>query len=387
MNRIYFDNGSTSFPKAPGVAEKMAELLTNGAFNINRGSYEEAYEVEEAVLETREKIADLFHAKDSRHVIFTPGITYSLNMFLKGLLKPGDHIITTSMEHNGVMRPLTQLQKKGVTYDLVTGDRCGRIRAEDFEPLIRQETKAIIMLHASNVCGTILPIEEVGAICKKYGLFFAVDTAQSAGTIDVDMEKCHIDFLAFTSHKGLMGPPGIGGFIISEELDAVLTPLIAGGTGSQSDSLEQPSYLPDKYESGTMNLPGIIGLHAALSYLEKETLEAIHKKKMELTEYFLKGVQRFPWIRVAGEPGIENRVAVVALDFLEMDNSVAAFELEQNDQIMTRVGLHCAPNAHKTLGTFPQGAVRFAFSASNTKEEIDVCIRAFEKMDTYRENQ
>lgn len=387
MSRIYFDNGSTSFPKAPGVAEKMAELLANGAFNINRGSYEEAYEVEERVLETREKIADLFHAKDSRHVIFTPGITYSLNMFLKGLLKRGDHVITTSMEHNGVMRPLTQLQKEGVDYDVVVGDACGRIRAEDFEPLIRKETKAIIMLHASNVCGTILPIEEVGAICKEHQLFFAVDTAQSAGTIPVDMEKCQIDFLAFTSHKGLMGPPGIGGFIISEELDQILTPLVAGGTGSQSDSLELPSYLPDKYESGTMNLPGIIGLHAALSYLEKETLDRVHTKKMELTKYFLQQVKEFPWIRVVGEPGVENRVAVVALDFIGMDNSMVAFELEQNDQIMTRVGLHCAPNAHKTLGTFPQGAVRFAFSASNTKEEIDVCIRAFEKMDTYRENQ
>ena len=310
-----------------------------------------------------------------------------MNMFLKGLLKRGDHVITTSMEHNGVMRPLTQLQKEGVDYDVVVGDACGRIRAEDFEPLIRKETKAIIMLHASNVCGTILPIEEVGAICKEHQLFFAVDTAQSAGTIPVDMEKCQIDFLAFTSHKGLMGPPGIGGFIISEELDQILTPLVAGGTGSQSDSLELPPYLPDKYESGTMNLPGIIGLHAALSYLEKETLEVIHNKKMELTEYFLQQVKSFPWIRVVGEPGIENRVAVVALDFFGMDNSVVAFELEQNYKIMTRVGLHCAPNAHKTLGTFPQGAIRFAFSASNTKEEIDVCIQAFEKMDSYRENQ
>lgn len=384
MDRIYFDNGSTSFPKAPHVAEKMAELLTKGAFNINRGSYAEAYEVEEMVLETREKLARLFHAKDSRQVIFTPGITYSINLFLKGLLKPGDHVITTSMEHNAVMRPLHQLEKEGITYDMVKGDAAGRVRAEDFEPLIRKETKAVIMLHASNVCGTILPIEEVGKVCRKYHIFFAVDTAQSAGTIDVDMEKCHIDFLAFTGHKGLLGPQGIGGFIISEELDRVLVPVIAGGTGSQSDSLELPSYLPDKYESGTMNLPGILGLHTALTYLEEETIEKIHRKKMELTEYFLQGVKKFPWIRVVGEQDLENRVAVVALDFQGMDNSMVAFELEQNEQIMTRVGLHCAPKAHETLGTFPQGAVRFAFSGANTKEEIDVCLHAFKEMDAYR---
>ncbi len=384
MNRIYFDNGSTSFPKAAGVPEKIAELLTKGAFNINRGSYEEAYEMEEIVLETREKIAHLFHAKDSRQVIFTPGITYSLNFFLKGLLKSGDHVITTSMEHNAVMRPLHQLEKEGVTYDIVQGDSRGRVKAEDFERLIRKETKAIIMLHASNACGTILPIEEVGKICKKHHLFFCVDTAQSAGTIDVDMEKCCIDFVAFTGHKGLLGPQGIGGFIISEELDKVLVPLVAGGTGSQSDSLEIPPYLPDKYESGTLNLPGIVGLHAALTYIEKETVEKIHEKKMELTEYFLNGIRRFPWIRVVGEPEMENRVAVVTLDFQGMDNSIVAFELEQHDQIMTRVGLHCAPKAHQTLGTFPQGAVRFSFSAFNTKEEIDICICAFERMKGYR---
>ena len=387
MDRIYFDNGSTSFPKAPHVAEKMAELLTKGAFNINRGSYEEAYEVEEAVLETREKLAKLFHAEDSRQVIFTPGITYSINLFLKGLLKSGDHIIITSMEHNAVMRPLCQLEKQGITYDVVRGDSCGMVRAEDFEPFIRKETRAVLMLHASNVCGTILPIEEVGKICKKHHIFFAVDTAQSAGTIDVDMKKCQIDFLAFTGHKGLLGPQGIGGFLISEELDKVLQPVIAGGTGSQSESLEQPSYLPDKYESGTMNLPGIVGLHAALTYLEEETIEKLHDKKMELTAYFVQEIQRFPWIQVVGEQGMENRVSVVSLDFRDMDNSMVAFELEQKYQIMTRVGLHCAPKAHETLGTFPQGTVRFAFSAANKKEEIDVCIRAFEEMDTYRESR
>lgn len=380
MSKIYFDNGSTSFPKAPGVASAMADLLEHGAFNINRGSYEGAYEVADCVLETREKLAELFHAESSKQVIFTPGITYSINFFLKGLLKTGDHIITTSMEHNAVMRPLCQLEKQGITYDMVQADETGMVKAEDFEAKIRPETKAVIMIHASNVCGTVMPIEEVGDICKKYGIFFAVDTAQSAGTLDVDMKKCGIDFLAFTGHKGLLGPQGIGGFLISDALDKELSPLIAGGTGSQSDLLSMPERLPDKYESGTMNLPGIIGLHAALKYLEEMTIQKLHDKKMRLTQYFLKKLKEFPSVKVAGTIEIDNRVAVVALDFTEMDNSVVAFELEQNYGIMTRVGLHCAPMAHKTLGTYPAGVVRFAFSADNTTEEIDICIQAFREM-------
>lgn len=380
MEKIYFDNGSTSFPKAPGVAEKVADLLERGAFNINRGNYEGAYEVADCVLETREKLAELFHAKSSKQVIFTPGITYSINFFLKGLLKKGDHIITTSMEHNAVMRPLYQLEQEGVVCDIVQADEKGNVKPKDFEAKICPQTKAVIMLHASNVCGTVLPIEEVGTICKKHHIFFAVDTAQSAGTLDVDMEKCNIDFLAFTGHKGLLGPQGIGGFLISEALDKQLTPLIAGGTGSQSDLLAMPDYLPDKYESGTMNLPGIIGLHTALSYIEKIGLQKIHDEKMRLTKYFLEKLKEVPTIKIAGEPGMDNRVAVVALDFQDIDNSVAAFELEQNYGIMTRVGLHCAPMAHKTLGTYPEGVVRFAFGASNTTEEIDVCIRAFREI-------
>lgn len=375
--KIYFDNGSTSFPKAPGVAEAISDLLTRGAFNINRGNYEGAYEVADIVLETREQLAELFHAKDSRQVVFTPGITYSLNYFLKGLLRKGDHVLVSSMEHNAVMRPLKQLEKQGVLYDEVLADKEGVVSAEQIEQQIREATKAVVILHASNVCGTVLPIEEIGAVCKKHALYFAVDSAQSAGTLEINMERSHIDFLAFTGHKGLLGPQGIGGFLISDCLDRVLEPLIAGGTGSQSDSLELPEQLPDKYESGTMNLPGIIGLHAALSYLEKEGIQKIHQKKMELTRYFLEQVRQFSEIRVIGMQGIEGRTAVVSLDFTHKDNAMIAFELEQNYGIMTRVGLHCAPEAHKTLGTFPQGTVRFAFSTWNTKEEVDICMNAF----------
>ncbi|MFR8673019.1 MAG: aminotransferase class V-fold PLP-dependent enzyme [Christensenellales bacterium] len=378
--KIYFDNGSTSWPKAPGVAEAMSELLTRGAFNINRGNYEGAYEVEGIVLETREKLAKMFHCKDSKRVLFSPGITHSLNYFIKGFLKAGDHVIVSGIEHNAVMRPLRQMEACGVTYDIAATAEDGSVTAEAIEALVRPETKAVIISHASNVCGTVLPIEAIGQVCKKHDLFFVVDSAQSAGTIQIDMEKCGIDFLAFTGHKGLLGPQGIGGFLISEKLDEQMVPYIAGGTGSQSDSLDMPMNLPDKYESGTMNLPGIIGLHAALSYIEETGIEYIHDKKMELTAYFLEKLREFPNIRVVGKQDVQDRVAVVSLDFQGEDNAIIAFELEQNYGIMTRVGLHCAPIAHQSLHTYPQGTVRFAFSASNTKEEIDRCIDGFREL-------
>ncbi len=372
--QIYFDNGSTSWPKAPGVAEAMSELLTKGAFNINRGNYEGAYEVEGIVLDTREQLSRLFHAEDSKRVLFTPGITYSLNMFIKGFLKSGDHVIVTGIEHNAVMRPLRQMEYLGVTYDTARTDTEGVVKPEDIEALVRPNTKAVIVSHASNVCGTVVPVEEIGDICRRHHIFFAVDTAQSAGTLPVDMRGSGIDFLAFTGHKGLLGPQGIGGFLISEELDSMMKPLIAGGTGSQSDSFDMPEKLPDKYESGTMNLPGIIGLHAALSYIEKAGVKEIHRRKMELAGYFIEKIKELSDIRIVGRQGTSGRTAVVSLDFEKRDNAVVAFGLESDYGVMTRVGLHCAPLAHKSLHTYPQGTVRFAFSMANTKEEIDDCL-------------
>lgn len=377
---IYFDNGSTSWPKAPGVASSMSELLESGAFNINRGNYEGAYELESQVLLTRMQLAKLFHAPDSRCVVFTPGITYSLNYLIKGLLKPGDHVLVSSLEHNAVMRPLCQLAAQDIHYTMIPAEIDGTTHPESVEALIRPETKAVIMLHASNVCGTLLPIREVGEICRRRHLFFAVDTAQSAGSVDINMQECNIDFLAFTGHKGLLGPQGIGGFLISEALDQELTPLIAGGTGSQSDSLLMPDYLPDKYESGTLNLPGIIGLHASLTYLEETGITTIHQKKMELTEYFLERIQDIPQAQIVGKTALQDRLAVVSLDFPDYDNAEVSFALEQDYGIMTRIGLHCAPMAHQTLHTMPQGTVRFAFSHFNTTEEIDQCIAGLREL-------
>lgn len=379
-NRIYFDNGSTSWPKAPGVAQAVEKLLTEGAFNINRGNYEGAYEVEGMVLETRDQLADLFQAPSSRNVIFTPGITYSLNYFIKGFLRSGDHVIITGIEHNAVMRPLWQMKAEGVAFDVAKTDEEGTVDPESVEKLIRRETKAVIVSHASNVCGTIVPIREIGEICRRHHIFFVVDSAQSAGTLEINIKEWGIDFLTFTGHKGLLGPQGIGGFVVSEELDREMAPLIAGGTGSQSDSYEMPRMLPDKYESGTMNLPGIAGLHAALSYLQAAGISRIYEKKMELTGYFLEQTREIPDLRVVGKQGVQDRTAVVSIDFQKIDNAQAAFELEQRYGIMTRVGLHCAPLAHKTLGSYPRGTVRFAFSGANTKDEIDICVKGIREL-------
>ncbi len=376
MKDIYFDNSSTSFPKAPNVGRAMGEFIENGAFNINRGSYEGAYEAGSAVLDTREMLKDLFNCPNSKNVVFTPSVTYSLNFFIKGFLKPGDHVLVTSVEHNAVMRPLVQIEKLGVEFDAVPCDEEGGVTADDFRAYIKENTKAIITTHASNVCGTIIPIEEIGALCKEKGLVYAVDTAQTAGILNIDMQKANIDFLAFTGHKGLLGPQGIGGFIASDKLEGLIDPVISGGTGSLSDSEEIPDFLPDRFESGTLNLPGIIGLHQALVYLKEAGIDNMRNEKMEITKYFLEQVKEIEGVKVAGKKTVEGRLGVVSIDFEGFDNSIVSFYLSSKYNIMTRVGMHCAPRAHKTLKTFPQGTVRFSFSHFNTKEEVDVCINA-----------
>ena len=376
MKDIYFDNSSTSFPKAPNVGRAMGEFIENGAFNINRGSYEGAYEAGSAVLDTREMLKDLFNCPNSKNVVFTPSVTYSLNFFIKGFLKPGDHVLVTSVEHNAVMRPLVQMEKLGVEFDAVPCDEEGGVTADDFRAYIKENTKTIITTHASNVCGTIIPIEEIGALCKEKGLVYAVDTAQTAGILNIDMQKANIDFLAFTGHKGLLGPQGIGGFIASDKLEGLIDPVISGGTGSLSDSEEIPDFLPDRFESGTLNLPGIIGLHQALVYLKEAGIDNMRKEKMEITKYFLDQVKEIDGVKVAGKKTVEGRLGVVSIDFEGFDNSIVSFYLSSKYKIMTRVGMHCAPRAHKTLKTFPQGTVRFSFSHFNTKEEVDICINA-----------
>ena len=378
---IYFDNGSTSFPKAPGVTDAMADYINNGAFNINRGNYEGAYDIEEMVLETRELLLDFFKAPKETHVVFTPGITYSLNYFIKGFLKKGDHVLVSGMEHNAVVRPLVQLEKEGIRWEIINTGKNGIISLEDLRKKITPDTRAVIINHASNVCGAVQPISEIGRICREKGIVLAIDTAQSAGTIAIDMESDFVDFLAFTGHKGLLGPQGIGGFIVTKSLAEKIVPLIVGGTGSMSDKLIVPEFLPDRFESGTLNLPGIIGLRTAILHINDVGIKGIYQKKMELTDYFFNEVKNFKEIKIIGDFKANDRAAVVSLDFQGRDNAMIAFDLEQDYGIMTRVGLHCAPIAQKTLGTFPKGTVRFSFSKNNTIEEIDRCIKAFYEME------
>lgn len=410
MKQIYLDNSSTSFPKAPGLGKAMGAHIDGNGYNISRGGYGKAYALEREVMEAREELCGFFGAKQPQNVIFTPGATWGLNMVIKGILKPGDHVITTAMEHNAVVRPLTQMAAAGVAWEKIPCDEIGALRMDALKRMIRPETKLVLIIHGSNVCGTVNSLAEVGALCEKQGVFFAVDASQTAGSVPIDMGGCCIDALVFPAHKGLMGPAGIGGLLLSADFAESCVPLVSGGTGSFSHEERMPEIMPDKFQPGTLNLPGIIGLKHALSFIRQEGIEAIAAKKQELAALFLEEVQNMKGVRAAGLPGIasegtpdgrpagtpegtlgiayagisgkrppetpeitlgtKKRCAVVSLDFLELDNGEAGYLLEHEFGIMTRCGLHCAPDAHKTLGTFPQGTVRFSFGYFNTREEI-----------------
>lgn len=380
MTRIYFDQAATSFPKAPGVADAMKYYLSHVGVNINRGVYSSALSAEETVLETREAICRLFNFTQPQNVIFTLNITQSLNTLLKGILQPGDHCLVSSMEHNAVMRPLSQLAGKGVSFTRVQADTKGFLNPQDVKQAFRANTKVVVITHASNVCGTILPLQEIGRLCMEQGILFVVDSAQTAGSLAIDFTASNISALAFTGHKGLLGPQGVGGFLISTELAREIEPLITGGTGSLSSREEVPPFLPDKFEAGTPNIPGIFGLHAALRYLEKEGLENLHKQALELTSLFLEGINNIKNIELIGAQVISGRTSVVSLNFPDRDNGEMAYALDRRYGIMTRSGLHCAPSAHQTLKTFPHGTVRFSFNHSNTSAEILYALDAIHKL-------
>jgi cysteine desulfurase family protein len=381
MKKINFDNGSTSFPKAPGLGKAIGEFLETGAYNINRGNYANAYEIQGLVYQTRGVLAELLGCKNQKHVVFTPGITYSLNFFIHGFLKKGDHIIVSALEHHAVMRPLAEQAKRGVEIDSIPSDEEGNPDLNAVETLLRPNTKAILVTHASNVCGTVLPIRELGELCRRHGLIFAVDSAQTAGILPISTEADNIDFLAFTGHKGLLGPQGIGGFVISEKLREKMEPVIMGGTGSKSDEFTMPQFLPDRYESGTLNLPGIVGLNHSLQYIRSVGITTLFEKEKDLTGRFLDHIiNGIPQAKIIGKKDCFNRIAVVSLDFPGNDNACISFLLDERYGIQTRVGLHCAAAAHRALGTFPKGTVRFSFGSFNTAEEIDFCISALHQI-------
>jgi len=378
MRYVYMDNGATSFPKAPGVAESMSDYILNVGTNVNRGAYSSSFKAENIVYETRELLCELFCFNKPENVIFTKNITESMNVLIKGLLKEKDHVIVSSMEHNAVMRPLNSLNK--VEYTKVLCSKTGELSIEDVENSIKPNTKAIIMTHASNVCGTILDLEKVGQLCRKHNLFFIIDSAQTAGSIDIDINKLNADAIGFTGHKSLLGPQGIGGFIVNDRINNEITTLIEGGTGSLSDREIQPDYMPDKFESGTLNIPGIYGLNASLKYLFNQGVNNIMDKEINLINKFLEGLFNIKNIELIGKKTSTDRTGIVSIDFIHNDNGLVAHELSKDFGIMTRSGLHCAPSAHKTLGTFPKGTVRFSLSHFTTLKEIDYAIDCINKI-------
>lgn len=384
MNAIYLDNASTTFPKPKAVPEAMYRYMTSSGSNINRGGYDRAYAVEELVYETRQRLCSLFGGEDCRNVAFTKNVTESLNVILKGLLKPGDHVLVSSMEHNAVMRPLVQLEKQGISFSRIPCRRDGSLILEEMAPLVKKETRAVVMTHASNVCGTMMPYEQVGAFCRERGLLFIADTAQTAGVWPLDMERMKIDALAFTGHKGLLGPQGIGGFLLSEKLLPQMESLIAGGTGSISHTEVMPDFMPDRFEAGTMNLPGIVGLHAGLGWIRETGMEQIRSHELALTRQFLEGLKSMdPYekrLRVVGKKDTEGRTGVVSVQTVRRELAQTAYELDVQYGIMTRVGLHCAPSAHQTLGTFPTGTIRFSFGWWNTGEEAAQALQALDEL-------
>jgi cysteine desulfurase family protein len=381
MRRVYLDNGSTSFPKAPGVGQAMFEYIENAGFNVSRGGYRSSYDLEERILDTREKLRDFFGFDRESNVIFTPNVTFSLNYVIHGLLNAGDGLVITSMEHNAVARPAETAKRKGVHLKIAQCDEKGRLDLDQFEEQIRYDnTKAVVMLHGSNVCGSLMPVAEVGKICRDRDIFFIVDAAQTAGVFPIHMKEMNINGLAFTGHKGLLGPQGIGGLLLDERLAEAISPVIDGGTGSRSDSMVMPEFLPDKLEPGTLNLPGILGLSAALDYVKEKGVDAIRAEELKLAKLFMSALEGRVDVRVVGPPAEEERCPIVSLDFLNMDNAEVAFHLDEEFGIMTRCGLHCAPLAHQTLKTFPQGTVRFAFGHKNTVEEVECAIDAIEQI-------
>ena len=393
MQQIYLDNASTTFPKPQAVADAVYQYITHAGTNISRGTC--AASSEDLVFATREQLCRFFGGEDSKNVVFTKNITESLNIIIKGLLHSGDHVLVSAMEHNAVMRPLRQIGAEltldnapadAITFSRIPCNEEGALCLDALPQLMRSNTKAIIMTHASNVCGTVQPLAQVGSFCQEHGLKFIVDSAQTAGVLPIDMQAMHIDALAFTGHKGLLAPQGIGGFVLRESIIDAIAPLIVGGTGSLSHTEHTPRFMPDKFEAGTLNLPGIAGLHASLTWLQQQGIGKILTHELTLTQQFLDGLQQLEaqkLLRIIGKRDCTDRVGVVSVSTEKMDIAELAFILADKYGIATRVGLHCAPNAHKTLGTYPTGTLRFSFGRHNTAEEVNIALQALEEVLTH----
>ena len=374
---IYLDNAATTFPKPDKVYQEMFDYMKTYAANPGRGTHDMSIIASTKVLETRQIIGSLFNIDDPFNIIFTSNTTDGLNIAIKGILKSGDHVITTVLEHNSVLRPLNKLRENEVTTTFLDMDKNGFIDLLKLGKSIKKKTKAIIINHASNVIGTIQDIEKIGQIAKEKGIIFIVDAAQSAGVIDIDVKRCNIDLLAFPGHKGLLGPQGTGGLYIGPGIQ--LETFKEGGTGSNSNSLDQPDFLPDRFESGTLNTPGIVGLGEGISYIFKEGIENIRRKEEALTECLLLELTKLPFIKIYGNKSMVNRCAVVSFNIENMGSSLVGYELNKRG-IAVRTGYHCAPLIHKALGTINNGTVRASFGYFNTFLEIELLIKSLKEI-------
>lgn len=371
---IYMDNAATSYPKPESVYLAVDRFNRLMGGNPGRGSNQSTARAGSVLLETREALARLFNIDDCMQIAFTLNITEAINTCLKGTLKPGDHVITTSMEHNSVARPLYTLARQGVEWTAVPCGSDGTLDSDEVKKEIKPNTRMICMLHASNLVGTIMPIEEVGRIAHEHGLLFMVDSAQSAGVLPIDVQIQNIDILTFTGHKGLLGPQGTGGMYIRTGLEVI--PLKEGGTGALSEYLEQPPIMPERMESGTLNTPGIAGLLAGIRFITETGLEQIRQHEMKLTAQLIQGLQGIDGAKLYGPADINRRTAVIAFNIKDKDCGEVCSQLDYEYDIITRSGLHCAPLAHRTLGTFELGSCRLSPGYFTTPEEIDQVIRA-----------
>jgi cysteine desulfurase family protein len=375
---IYFDSAATSWPKPPEVWQAMEHCIKDVGANPGRSGHQMAIKAGRLVDEARELLSLLFNISNPDRIVFTLNATESLNLAIKGLLKPGDHVVTSSMEHNSVTRPLHVLQEKEVEVTKVACSSEGSIKVGDIKNALKPNTTAIVITHASNVTGTLMPVAEIGQLAKRKGLKLIVDAAQTAGVFNLDVSFMNIHLLAFPGHKGLYGPTGTGGLYIAEGLE--LTPLKEGGTGSMSHIPGQPDVLPERYESGTLNSVGIAGLAAGLKFIRNEGSEKIRQHEMGLTHRFLKGAESIKGLRVYGPAELYERAPVVSFSLEGKNTGQVGTVLDQQYNIACRAGLHCAPDAHRTLGTFEKKLVRFSFSYFNKEEEVDSAIRALSEI-------
>ena len=370
---IYLDNAATTYPKPEEVYQAMVDALKNKGANPGRGAHRLAIEAGRVIFDTRNLLASLISARKAEEIIFTSGATESINLVLKGLLVPGDHVITTSMEHNAVYRPLKALEQQGIKITIVQADEKGYISAKDVEKAVIPATKLIIVNHASNVCGAVMPVTAIGEVAKNANIYFAVDGSQSLGLLPIDVQNMHIDFLAFPGHKGLYGPSGVGGVYVKSGI--TLKPLIEGGTGVSSSLPEMPEIIPERYEAGTLNLPGIAGLGAGVCYVNKIGLANIVRQGQALLEVITEGLAQVPGIKIYA-PKTGAGVPVVSFNLANHDAAEVALLLDKKYDIAVRAGLHCAPLAHRTLGTEMTGAVRISAGTFNTEKEIMVALQA-----------